>query len=401
MIIPGSMDEAFLRHEGLVQQDGFKNQALTITTATDLLEVEEIIEQELRRPVSDKKYNHLKTPIRASIRVLKPTEDIQVANKSAEMLVSLLRLESTASKNDKRQSSRLSCTDTLSHETQRIDRRIKESGRALVSEPKLEEAVFTILNPKKWDFSKLDENSDDKASYLKVSPDPAFMQLKEMDEYIENPFDDASYVKLATQLDAVADFRSKSSESPDERWTEETEPHFHSNRMPPPFMNTYDGMKIDAPQKKIAEAKMNTQMVNHILFLPLAMAATHNENTDDDARISTTRYMLKYHLYPSLTQLPQLQKPYTMFYSKESSKTFFDDNMTDTTTAMFFSLMMNAVLTFDSSLNRFNRMCETLSKDEAQFGTKTFKKRLGETVMTLLWLVEPRTANSHIFHSFA
>ena len=159
--------------KGLAQQDGFKNQALTITKETGL-DLEEIIEQELRRPFSEEKYNHLKTPIRASIRVLKPTEDIQV-DKSAETLVSLLRLESTASKNDKRQSSRLSCTDTLSHETMRIDRRIKESGRALVSEPELTEAVFTILNPKKWDFSKLDENSDDKASYLKVSPDPAFI----------------------------------------------------------------------------------------------------------------------------------------------------------------------------------------------------------------------------------
>ena len=120
-------------------------------------------------------------------------------------------------------------------------------------------------------------------------------------------------------------------------------------------------------------------MVNMLLFLPKALAATHNENCDDDKRFKVTTYILKHHLRPTPQQMSafDVNAYQSHFGDAPPNKGFFDSSMADATTGIFFATLMNAVLSFDNNLERFERMCSKLQLNEATMGSPEFKKRLG------------------------
>ena len=379
-LVAGSIDENFLRNQGLADLEEFKSEAKTIETSTGL-NVIDCIDKLLCQELSSDTYNPLLEPIKASFRTLRSNEEIDKnlsgrGQKDGRALINLLRNESRASKEDKRLSSHMSVSDVLMYATNQINKDIIERWQNC--EPVLDREIFKVPISNAKNAALLNKLNDDTTmdEYRKLSPDPNFLKTSEMIQFIENPREHANCQEIAMSLGATPLFRAKE-DGGDERWTkdEEDDVEYKLKQPPPPFMNTLDGMLIDISNNDLVF--MNTQMVNFVLFFPVAMAATHND-TDSVSRIKETKYVLKHHLYPSKTQFNDILPVYELFFGNEKCKSFLDDTMVDTTTAIFFAMMMNAVLTFDSSLERFERMLNVIKTDETSLGPTKFKRRLGK-----------------------
>jgi hypothetical protein len=400
-LVPGSINEDFLRNQGLADLEEFKSEANTIKKSTKL-DVIKCINNLLSQDLSPQTYNPLLEPIKASFRTLRPNDDIDEKLsgrevKNASTLIELLRNESVASKEDKRLSSHLSISDVLTYEAKRINsdivtrwlyNEVRSFANSILrlpfisfylcsfdtQQPILDRNIHKIPISKKTAdlLKKLNEDSTP-SDYRDLSPDPDFLKTKEMTQFLDNPREHANRQYVAFSLAATPKFCPKE-DGGDKRWTmEEDNGEYIYKKPPPPFMNTLDGMTIDTTSNDLVS--MNTQMVNFVVFFPVTMAATH---ADTEKRIKDTKYVLKHHLYPSKTQFNNVLPVYELFYGNEKCTDFFEDTMVDTTTAIFFAMMMNSVLAFDSNLERFERMMHVIKTDETSLGATKFKKRLGK-----------------------
>ena len=373
-----SLDEAFLRSNGLHDLERFRSQAMEITTTTDL-NVYEIAESIVGkdRTLIGNEYDPMHTPLWVNFRVLRPKHAIDDMKDelNASLILELIRSNSLLSKMEKADTSKQTVMDTVMQIFAIILQETSQRTQRWGPNIKGDKFIF-----KKMPVNKLlNINGDEtQQEYLAKYPDPLFLRIKEIRDWVVNPSNSDSLKALqeALQSEAVL-YEYETTKDP--RHVEVGNVMYKSNIVTPPYNNTHGSMEtmyhknINAKKHKVT---LDTKMMNTILFFPVVMAATMKNTISDEARVAQVNYYFKYHMVPGLTNF-QLTKGHAM-YDIIGSNNFWEPGLAAMNVSIYLTKMYNAVMAFDPTGNRFLEMLSKLNEDEARMGQEKFLAMLGE-----------------------
>lgn len=407
----GSIDTEFLRKNNLHMLQGFNAESDLICKENDL-NVYEILEKQLEEDdgtIQDKaKYNPLRSMHIVSIRYMRaksgdnsifekireddidiPDQDVQKrlneieSSLEAKVVLRLIRTDSEYCKKDKYDTSHINVMDTVISQVQFISERMSSENQYY--EPSFKKSIDTFDNPNKIRKEKeiIDDNIS-QADYLEKIPDPRYLTNENIQNYITSPSDAMAVVNITEGT-----FHDPEGKKYDSEKTKDRRHIFEhgayvleeKGHITPFFNNTFESMsKMMGYSKETETIHMSTQIANKIVAIPPFLLATM-KNTDepDEARVAVTRYFLKYHICPWATEYPKLAPQSKLYdFKGNTSKDIFTRGFESVTTALFLEKLLNAILSFDGTVQRFIDMCTTLNQDEISLTSGVFKERMGK-----------------------
>lgn len=399
-----SINTEFLRKNNLHSLPGFSAESDLICKEEDL-NVYDTLEKQLLESSDKAIYNPLRSLHIVSIRYMrakngensiyeKIREDISSTKKSdddepleiessleAKLVLRLIRTDSEYCKKDKYDTSHINVMDTVISQVQFISERMSSENQYY--QPSFKNGIDTFDNPDK--IRKEKEIIDDhisQADYLQKIPDPKYLTNDHMQNYITSPSDAMSVVNITEETFHDPEGKKyKFEKTGDPRHIFEEGELEEKGHITPFFNNTFDSMsKIMGYSKDTETIDMSTQIANKIIAIPPFLLATM-KNTDepDEARMEVTKYFLKYHICPWQTEYPKLAPQSKLYdFKGNQSKDIFARGFESVTTALFLEKLLNAILSFDGTVQRFIDMCTTLNQDEISLTSGVFKQRMGE-----------------------
>lgn len=387
----GSIDTHFLRKNNLHSLPGF-NAESDLICKDEELHVYENLEKQLKREdtldTDKSNYYPLRSTITVSIRHMLNKEEILKNHEElktmllAKTVLRLIKVDSSYCKKDKYDTSRLNVMDTVIGEMQFISEKTLP-GNQFYKPSFKRNGIKNFKNLDKLRKESISDDISEEDYHLKV-PDPDFLKLEEVQNYIINPTNMMYLIKMINLFKdhngVIYNFKSTN----DPRHELETKLKEKNltlqvdGYVSPLFNNTFDSMKeLIFYGNDVEDISMSTQIANKIILIPTFLAATMKNEEKKDARQEATKYFLKYHICPNQTEYPKLAPQSKLYnFRNRESKFIYARGMESIATALFLEKLMNAILSFDGTIQRFIDMCTALNQDEISLGTNIFKARM-------------------------